>query len=54
MAGNVGSLVTSLAFPYLLAWTGSSLPFFYVAAAMNLAAIVSWLSIEPAVALEVD
>jgi len=54
MAGNIGSFVTSLAFPYLLAWTGSPLPFFYVAAALNLAAIVSWLSIEPAVSLEVD
>jgi len=54
MAGNFGSFVTSLAFPYLLAWTGSSLPFFYVAAALNLAAIASWFAIEPAVALEVN
>ncbi len=54
MAGNIGSFVTSLAFPYLLAWTGSSLPFFYVAAAFNLAAIASWVSIEPTVSLEVE
>ncbi len=54
MAGNIGSFITALAFPYLLAWTGSSLPFFYVAAALNLAAIASWLAIEPAIALEVD
>jgi MFS transporter, ACS family, glucarate transporter len=54
MAGNIGSFVTSLAFPYLLAWTDSSLPFFYLAAALNLAAILSWRSIEPAVPLEVD
>lgn len=53
MAGNIGSFVTSLAFPYLLEWTGSSLPFFYLAAVFNLAAIASWLSIEPAAAWEV-
>jgi len=52
MAGNIGSFVTSLAFPYLLAWTGSPLPFFYVAAALNLAAIALWMAIEPTVALE--
>jgi len=54
MAGNIGSFVTSLAFPYLLAWTGSSLPFFYLAAALNLGAIVSWMWIEPEVALEAN
>lgn len=54
MAGNVGSFVTSLAFPYLLGWTGSSLPFFYVAAALNVAAILSWFTVDPAVPLEVD
>lgn len=54
MAGNIGSFVTSLAFPYLLAWTGSSIPFFYGAAALNLAAMVSWMSIEPTVPLEVE
>lgn len=54
MAGNIGSFVTSLAFPYLLAWTGSLLPFFFLAAALNLAAIASWFCIEPAIPLEVD
>jgi MFS transporter, ACS family, glucarate transporter len=54
MAGNIGSFVTSLAFPYLLTWTGSSMPFFYVAAAFNLAAIASWAWIEPTVPLEVE
>ena len=52
MAGNIGSFVTSLAFPYLLVWTGSPLPFFYVAAALNLTAIALWMAIEPTVALE--
>ncbi len=47
MAGNIGSFVTSLAFPYLLDWTGSPLPFFYVAAVMCGCAIVLWLRIDP-------
>lgn len=52
MAGNVGSFVTSLAFPYLLGWTGSPLPFFFIAAAMNVAAIGLWFRIDPTVPLE--
>jgi ACS family glucarate transporter-like MFS transporter len=47
MAGNLGSFLTSLAFPYLLAWTGSSATFFYVAAGLNLAAIVLWWRVRP-------
>ena len=47
MAGNIGSFVTSLAFPYLLIWTGSSIAFFYVAAVLNLLAIALWLRIDP-------
>lgn len=52
MAGNIGSFVTSLAFPYLLAWTGSPLPFFYLAALINLVAIALWFRIDPTVALQ--
>ncbi|MEM6980640.1 MAG: MFS transporter, partial [Planctomycetota bacterium] len=47
MAGNVGSFVTSLAFPYLLQWTGSSQPFFFVAASLNFIAIAIWFRIDP-------
>ena len=47
MAGNIGAFVTSLAFPYLLKWTGSPLPFFYVAAALNAVAIRMWFLIDP-------
>ncbi|MEO1524535.1 MAG: MFS transporter [Planctomycetota bacterium] len=48
MAGNVGSFVTSLAFPYMLAWNNDSpLPYFYVAAGLNLAAVFAWLLINP-------
>jgi MFS transporter, ACS family, glucarate transporter len=52
MAGNVGAFVTSLAFPYLLDWTGSPLLFFYVAALINLLAISLWFAVDPTVALE--
>jgi ACS family glucarate transporter-like MFS transporter len=47
MAGNLGSFFTALAFPYLLSMTGSGTPFFFVAAALNLLAIVMWLAIKP-------
>ncbi|QDU91385.1 putative sulfoacetate transporter SauU [Pirellulimonas nuda] len=47
MAGNIGAFVTSLAFPYLKEWTGSTLPFFYLAAAMNALAIVLWTQADP-------
>jgi ACS family glucarate transporter-like MFS transporter len=47
MAGNLGSFVTSLAFPYLAAWTASYTPFFFVAAGLNVAAIFAWLFVDP-------
>ncbi len=52
MAGNVGSFITSLAFPYLLKWTGSPTPFFYVAASLNLIAIGLWMLTDPRISLE--
>ncbi len=47
MAGNIGSFVTSLAFPYLLAWTGASTPFFFIAAGLNAVAVGLWFLIKP-------
>ncbi len=47
MAGNLGSFLTALAFPYLQAWTGSEEPFFYTGAALALVAIMSWSFIHP-------
>jgi len=47
MAGNVGSFVTSLAFPYLLVWTGSPAPFFIVGAVLNIFAAVLWTRARP-------
>jgi ACS family glucarate transporter-like MFS transporter len=54
MAGNLGSLVTSLAFPYLLEWTGSTTPFFYVAAGLNGLAILLWMRMKPDRPLELE
>lgn len=47
MAGNLGSFVTSLAFPYLLAWTGTHSTFFLVGAVLNSLAAVGWLFTSP-------
>ncbi len=51
MAGNIGSFVTSLAFPYLLALTGSPAPFFIVGAALNVVAAGLWIRARPEVAI---
>jgi ACS family glucarate transporter-like MFS transporter len=60
MAGNIGSFLTSLAFPYLTAWFAASTlvgegklltkdtdAFFYIAAILNAAAIVMWMRMNP-------
>jgi ACS family glucarate transporter-like MFS transporter len=47
MAGNLGSFVTALAFPYLLKWTGTHDTFFYVGAVLNVAAVTAWLGTRP-------
>lgn len=46
MAGNVGSFLTALAFPYLTAWLGGAQAFFYVAAGLNVVGIFLWLQIR--------
>jgi MFS transporter, ACS family, glucarate transporter len=43
MAGNIGSFITALAFPYLKAWSGSDSPFFYVGSALALLSGLAWL-----------
>lgn len=48
MAGNfLGAFVTMLAFPYLLKWTGSHNPFFYVCFVLSILAILTWLTMKP-------
>jgi len=53
MAGNfLGAFVTMLAFPYLLAWTGSHNPFFFVCFGLAILAIILWTSMRPDKPLE--
>lgn len=47
MAGNLMSAISVLAFPYLIAWTGSDKSFFYIATIMNFLAIIAWLFMKP-------
>ena len=51
MAGNVGSFITALAFPYLLSWFGSVEPFFITAAILNVIAIFLWTRTKPELSL---
>lgn len=46
MAGNIGSFLTALAFPYLQAWTGSVTPFFFLGAGLNLLGVILWSRIK--------
>lgn len=46
MAGNLGSFLTALAFPYLVDWTGSTDYFFYVAAGLNALSVLLWLRVK--------
>lgn len=43
MAGNIGSFLTALAFPYLKSWTGTDEPFFYVGAVLAMLSALAWL-----------
>jgi len=47
MAGNIGAFVTIIAFPYLLKWTGSPKPFFYICSALSVIAIFVWMAMQP-------
>jgi ACS family glucarate transporter-like MFS transporter len=47
MAGNLGSALVALAFPYLLQWTGGPQAFFYLGAALSIIAIACWLLVQP-------
>jgi len=47
MAGNLGSFATGLAFPYLHVWTGSTVPFFFVGAALSALGIGLWTLTKP-------
>jgi len=47
MAGNLGSFLTSLAFPYLQLLTGSTTSFFVVGAGLNAIAVFLWSRARP-------
>jgi ACS family glucarate transporter-like MFS transporter len=47
MAGNLGSFLTSLAFPYLQLITGSTSFFFVVGAGLNAIAVLLWSRARP-------
>lgn len=47
MAGNLGSFLTSLAFPYLALATGSTMSFFAVGALLNALAVFLWSRARP-------
>lgn len=52
MAGNLAAFATTLAFPYLREWTGSTTPYFMMAAALNLFAVGAWMMMRPERPLE--
>lgn len=47
MAGNLGSFLTSLAFPYLQLITGSTSSFFVIGATLNAIAVILWSRVSP-------
>lgn len=47
MMGNIGSFVSSVTFPILVRTTGSAAAYFYLAALLNIVAILCWLRIRP-------
>ncbi len=47
MAGNIGSFITALAFPYLMSWTGNVTTFFYVAAGLGVVSVFAWIRMNP-------
>jgi ACS family glucarate transporter-like MFS transporter len=47
MAGNLGAFITIIAYPYLIEWTGSNIPFFYIAASLSVVAILMWIFMNP-------
>jgi ACS family glucarate transporter-like MFS transporter len=46
--GALGSLASSLLFPLLMNWTGNVKAYFYLAAVLNVIALVCWKYIDPA------
>lgn len=47
MAGNLGSFLTALAFPYFLIWAGNANAFFYTAGLLCIIGAIVWLGMRP-------
>ncbi|MEM6766866.1 MAG: MFS transporter, partial [Bacteroidota bacterium] len=47
MAGNIGSFITGIAFPYLIIWTGTSDTFFIISGILVILSIIAWLNVDP-------
>ncbi|MEM6522624.1 MAG: MFS transporter [Bacteroidota bacterium] len=47
MAGNIGSFITGIAFPYLVLWTGTSDTFFIIAGVLVILSILAWVFMDP-------
>jgi nitrate/nitrite transporter NarK len=54
MAGNLGSAVVAIVFPYLLALTGGPGAFFYLGAGLNVLAALLWLSADPSAKIALE
>jgi hypothetical protein len=48
MAGNLGSALVAVAFPYLLRWTDGPRAFFHIGAVLSAAGALAWLFADPA------
>jgi ACS family glucarate transporter-like MFS transporter len=48
MAGNLGSALVAVAFPYLLDWSGGPTAFFYLGGVLSIGGALAWLFINPA------
>ena len=48
MAGNLGSALVALAFPYLLRWTGGPRAFFHIGAVLSASGALAWLFADSA------
>ena len=46
--GSMGSFASSVAFPWLLGLTGGASAYFFLAAALDVAAVLAWWRIRPA------
>jgi MFS transporter, ACS family, glucarate transporter len=52
MAGNIGGFLSSIAFPYLLMWTGTATSYFVLAAILNALGLLCWLGMTPVMKAE--